>query len=469
VAVRERTVPADIAPLAEGDPAELGPYTLLGRLGSGGMGLVYLGRAAQPQDTEEFVAIKTLQPAYANDPEVRQRFRAEAAYARRVASFCTARVIEDASDRPHPYLVTEFIQGPPLSQVVAQEGRLPAGTAQAVAVGVADALCTIHAAGLVHRDVKPANVLLAETGPRIIDFGIAHELDAAEGLTKAGVVMGSPGWIAPERLKGAPATPASDVFGWGLLVAYASTGRNPFGTGDPAHLAERILRLPPDLLGLREPLHSLVKAALAKDPALRPSAEDLLSALIAPMAEDTAALAVAELWEPPPRAKDGQAVTAPGRAQPRNRRRQAGLNAAGAAAAAAVTAVVMLGANPGAQADQPPQRIEVTVTATVPTEGGRAPQNAKGGDRPDAPVYGQRPSSGPSAAPAENGKPTTAPPARRPAGGGSQPSPSVTVKPKKPAATPTTPPDTGQQPGETGGPQDEPPGQVPQEQQSPAQ
>ncbi|GAA3231291.1 serine/threonine-protein kinase [Actinocorallia longicatena] len=278
-------------PLGTGDPEQIGGYRLLGRLGVGGMGVVYLAETeAGP------VAVKTLRRADAVDPMFRARFRAEASHAGQIGSAHTARLIEDGSDASTPYLVTEYLDGPPLAAVVHEDEPLPSDALYAVAIGVADALAAIHAAGIIHRDVKPSNVLLTPGGPRVIDFGIARTLDGADGMTQTGLVVGSPGWVAPERLTGSPATPATDVYGWGLLVAYAGTGRHPFGPGTPSELTEHVLTRRPDLQGLGEPLHSLAAAALSRTPAERPRSDELRQALMAPRSEPTAALAVDHLW-----------------------------------------------------------------------------------------------------------------------------------------------------------------------------
>jgi eukaryotic-like serine/threonine-protein kinase len=263
--------------LADAPPAAVGPYQLLGRLGSGGMGTVYLARG--PAGAR--VAVKVIRPELAGDPAFLDRFRREVRAARRVAGFCTARVLDADLDGPVPYLVTEYVDGVRLDQVVAAGGPLTASNLEGFAVGVAAALASIHAGGLVHRDLKPGNVLLSYFGPRVIDFGIAHALDdASTRLTRAGMVVGTPAWMAPEQFTGAPVTPAADVFAWGGLVAYAGTGRLPFGAGPVEVLAHRIVREPPDLDGLDPAARRLVERAMAKDPARRPSARGLLMELL---------------------------------------------------------------------------------------------------------------------------------------------------------------------------------------------
>jgi serine/threonine protein kinase len=264
-----------VLPLEMDDPASIGGHRLVARLGSGGMGIVYLGRDRDGG----LVAVKTARPEDADDATVRLRFQSEAECARRVPGGWTARVLVDGTAERPPYLITEYVDGPSLAHIVDTSGPLQPEQLRALATGVARALTAIHGAGMVHRDLKPANVLLTPTGPRIIDFGIAQRLPASGGLTKDGVVMGSPGWIPPERLTGGPATSGSDVFGWGCLVAYAATGRNPFGEGDGDELARRMIHGPPDLDGLDESLRPLVTAALAKDPAERPRSAELLARL----------------------------------------------------------------------------------------------------------------------------------------------------------------------------------------------
>jgi hypothetical protein len=270
----------EVAAPAPGDPVRVGRYQVLGRLGSGGMGTVYLARAVD-DPTGMPVAIKIVHPDLAADAEFRARFRDEVAAARRVAPFCTARVLDADPEGVTPYLVTEFVDGLPLGRVVADRGALDASTVHGLALGVAAALTAIHRAGLVHRDLKPANVLLSLTGPRVIDFGIAHALDSTARLTMVGTVLGTPGWMAPEQFQGARVGPASDVFSWGSLVAYAGTGRQPWGDeGPPAAFAYRIIHGEPELCGLTGPVRPLVEAALNKDPARRPIARDLVLALL---------------------------------------------------------------------------------------------------------------------------------------------------------------------------------------------
>ncbi|MEV4888232.1 serine/threonine-protein kinase [Nonomuraea sp. NPDC055795] len=305
--------PTGAAPLRPADPREIGPYRLLGRLGEGGMGTVFLARAPGGR----FVALKVVKSEFANQEGFAARFHAEVDNARRVASFCTAQVLDNGnSDEGRPYMVTEFIAGTPLSEQIARFGALEAGPLHGVALGVAAALAAIHVAGLVHRDLKPANVILSLSGPRVIDFGIARALDRETGFTLSGELLGSPGWWAPEQVRGEQVTPAADIFSWGCLVAYAGSGRHPFGRGDVITLATRVLNGPPEIGTLPAPLDDLVRRATAMDPTQRPTAQDLLLALVsggAPApAADPPTLAGTELlrdWQPPQNVVDSPDIT----------------------------------------------------------------------------------------------------------------------------------------------------------------
>jgi eukaryotic-like serine/threonine-protein kinase len=270
-----------------GDPRRLGPYELVGRLGQGGMGVVYLGRERRGG---RLAAVKALRPELAGDPAFAARFRREVEAARRVDSPRVARVLGAEPAGPRPWLATEFVDGPTLAAAVAAGGPLAGGRLTGFAAGVAEALAAIHAAGIVHRDLKPGNVLLEDPGAggpggqgvKVIDFGIAWAADAT--MTRSGVRLGTPAWIAPERLRDLPAGPAADVFAWGALVAFAATGRHPFGGGPPEAVAYRILHDPPDLTGVPTSLRPLVQAALARDPAARPTASRLAATLAAVLA-----------------------------------------------------------------------------------------------------------------------------------------------------------------------------------------
>jgi serine/threonine protein kinase len=308
----------DFRPLEPADPREVGGHRLLGRLGSGGMGTVYLG--ADPESGGR-VAVKTIHPHLADDPSYRRRFHDEASLASRVASFCTARVLAQGEEDGLPYLVTDYVGGVSLHDRLASGGPLPPADLHGVAVGVASALAAIHAAGLVHRDIKPANVMLTLSGCRVIDFGIAGSQDAVEETATTGQVFGTPGWIAPEVLLGGPASQAADIFAWGCLIAHAGTGQMPIG-GDPATL--RTAAGDADLSGLPDSLVPAVRWALAEDPADRPTATDLLLALVEqpqPRAAGRPAPRPAVAEETPPHT----APAPPGRSlTPRSRQRRPG-------------------------------------------------------------------------------------------------------------------------------------------------
>ncbi|WP_067477589.1 serine/threonine protein kinase [Actinomadura hibisca] len=269
--------PAGAGPLEDTDPRELGGYTLLGRIGAGGMGTVFLG--ADPGSGER-VAVKTLHPRLAGDESFRARFRDEAVLAGRVASFCTARVLAHGAEDDRPYIVSEYVGGMSLQHRINTAGPLPGADLHGVAVSVASALAAIHTAGLVHHDLKPANVMLTLSGCRVIDFGIARQQGSPGTLTSSGSVLGTPGWMPPEVTAGGAGSPAADVFGWGCLIAYAGTGRLPFGDGAATAVAMRVLTEEPDLDGLPDGLLPIVRSALAKSPGDRPSASDLLLALV---------------------------------------------------------------------------------------------------------------------------------------------------------------------------------------------
>ncbi|PSK97076.1 serine/threonine protein kinase [Murinocardiopsis flavida] len=263
-----------LAPLHDTDPVSLGGYRLSGRLGEGGQGTVYLGRA--PDGTE--AAIKTLNGAGMDDPETRRRFVREADAARQVASFCTAAVLAADFEAEPPFIVSEFVAGLSLKQQVEAHGVLAGGDLSRLAVATATALVAIHEAGIVHRDLKPANVLLGQGGARVIDFGIAQDTRGAGTLTNS--TIGTPAFMAPEQISGDPVSPATDVFAWGAVLVFAATGGSPFQGATVPMILHQVLSAEPDVSGVPEPLRGLVAAALAKDPAARPSSVDVLMALL---------------------------------------------------------------------------------------------------------------------------------------------------------------------------------------------
>ncbi|WP_052710718.1 serine/threonine-protein kinase [Pseudofrankia sp. DC12] len=271
--------PEGVAPLDEFDPRQLGPYVLLGRLGHGGMGSVYLAVRLGPAQPggRRLVAIKVIRADLAGIPEFRARFLHEARAAQRVARFCTAAVLDVDTTGTRPYLVTEYIDGPTLSAHVRSQGPLPAGDLESLAQALATALRAIHTAGVIHRDLKPSNILLSRLGPRIIDFGIARALDATTMLTQGAI--GTPSYMAPEQALGDPVTEAADIHAWGAVLLYAATGRAPFDGGSLPHILRRVTTDTPDLTALPDTLRPLIARATSKNPADRPTAPELLDLL----------------------------------------------------------------------------------------------------------------------------------------------------------------------------------------------
>jgi SAM-dependent methyltransferase len=256
--------------LTAADPRSVGEYRLLGRLGSGGMGLVFL--AASPAG--RMVAVKVIRPELAEDPKFIRRFRDEVDAARRVSGFYTAPVVAAGTDDAQPWLATAFVPGLSLDDVLTIHGPLPIPALRRLAAGLAEALCAIHSAGLVHRDLKPANVLLASDGPRVIDFGIARAFADAR-LTTTGSVIGTPSFMSPEQVEGQPAGPASDMFSFGSVLAFAASGAPPFSAGPDGSRTSAMYRIvhgEPDLAGATGGIRELITACLAKDPELRPGA-----------------------------------------------------------------------------------------------------------------------------------------------------------------------------------------------------
>ncbi|MFF4158116.1 serine/threonine-protein kinase [Streptomyces sp. NPDC001678] len=265
--------------LSEEDPQVMGAYRLLGRLGAGGMGRVYLGRSAGGRT----VAVKAVHPHFALDAQFRARFRREVESARKVGGAWTAPVLDADPDAAVPWVATGYVAGPSLTGAVADVGPLPEPAVRAVGAGLAEALAAVHGLGLVHRDVKPSNVLLALDGPRLIDFGIARATDGTASLTATGVSIGSPGYMAPEQIVGEDVTGAADVFSLGAVLTYAATGEPPFTGGHSAALLYKVVHEEP-VLGpaLTGELRELVRACLAKDPAARPTPGELSRRLAGP-------------------------------------------------------------------------------------------------------------------------------------------------------------------------------------------
>ncbi|MEO3754339.1 serine/threonine-protein kinase [Streptomyces sp. B6B3] len=265
-------------PLEPDDPQKLGQYRLLRMLGAGGMGKVFLGRSPQGR----IVAVKLIHPQFALDPAFRSRFQREIAAAQRVGGEWTAPVLDSDTEGPIPWVATDYIAGPPLYDIVTQFGVLPEATLWRLAEGLAHALTAIHDSGLVHRDLKPSNVLATVDGPRVIDFGIARAVDASV-LTRTGTVVGSPGYMSPEQVRGERLDAASDVFSLGATLTYAATGAGPFDTEDGSGhaLMYRVINEAPNLGNLAGPLRDLVAACLAKHPGERPTPRDIATAALA--------------------------------------------------------------------------------------------------------------------------------------------------------------------------------------------
>ncbi|MFJ4716356.1 serine/threonine-protein kinase [Streptomyces sp. NPDC088785] len=257
-----------------GDPERIGPYRVVGRLGAGGMGRVYLARSKGGRA----VAVKVVRPELAEDREFRARFAREVAAARRVNGVFTAGVVDADAEADPPWLATAYVPGLSLDAAVALHGAWAAEPVATLAAGLAEALEAIHAAGLVHRDLKPSNVLLAADGPRVIDFGISTATEAS-AITRTGVVIGTPGFMSPEQLTGEPVGPASDVFALGAVLAFTASGAGPFGTGSAQGLMYRIVHGEPDLTPVPAALRPLLARCLAKNPAARPRVGELLAEL----------------------------------------------------------------------------------------------------------------------------------------------------------------------------------------------
>lgn len=252
------------------DPRVVGSFRLHRRLGAGGMGVVYLGSDKKGQR----VALKVIRPDLAEDQEFRSRFAREVSAARRIRGGCTARLVAADLDADRPWFATQYVPGPSLHDKVNDDGPLGAAELASIGAALSEGLVAVHEAGVVHRDLKPSNILLSPKGPRIIDFGIAWATGAST-LTHVGTAVGSPGFLAPEQVRGALVTPATDVFSLGATLAYASTADSPFGQGSSEVMLYRVVHEEPQLHGVPDALAPLVRACLAKDPEERPSTLDL--------------------------------------------------------------------------------------------------------------------------------------------------------------------------------------------------
>ncbi|TRV71372.1 protein kinase [Streptomyces sp. 130] len=248
------------------DPRVVGSFRLHRRLGAGGMGVVYLGSDRRGQR----VALKVIRPDLAEDQEFRSRFAREVSAARRIRGGCTARLVAADLEADRPWFATQYVPGPSLHDKVAEEGPLSAAEVASIGAALSEGLVAVHEAGVVHRDLKPSNILLSPKGPRIIDFGIAWATGAST-LTHVGTAVGSPGFLAPEQVRGAAVTPATDVFSLGATLAYAAMADSPFGHGSSEVMLYRVVHEEPQLFDVHDALAPLVSACLAKDPEERPS------------------------------------------------------------------------------------------------------------------------------------------------------------------------------------------------------
>src|SRR3984885_10351087 len=258
-------------PLSANDPRSVGEFQLRARLGAGGMGRVYLGYSPAGRA----VAVKVVHSELARDAEFRHRFGREVAAARGVGGMYTAPVVAAGLDDDPPWLATAYVPGPPLADVVARHGALPERAVWRLGAGLAEALRAVHACGLVHRDLKPSNVLLATDGPHVIDFGISRAMGGSH-LTATGIVVGTPGYMSPEQAEGNEAGPPSDIFSLACVVAFAATGKQPFGTGSAASVLFRVVAGQPDLDGVPPQLRQVLEACLRKNPAERPQLPALM-------------------------------------------------------------------------------------------------------------------------------------------------------------------------------------------------
>jgi Protein kinase domain/Septum formation len=357
--VRQQVGVTSLAALQADDPRRVGPYLLLGRLGSGGMGRVYLARSPGGRQ----VAVKVIRPQLAEDTGFRARFAREVSAARKVGGLFTAQVVDADLDSPLPWLVTAYVPGTSLSEAVEQLGPLPVGTLLALAAGLAEGLSAIHAAGVIHRDLKPSNVLLAPDGPRIIDFGISSAVDATS-LTGTGLMIGSPGFMSPEQAEGMPVRPSSDIFSLAGVLIFAARGEGPFGTGDTAALLYRVVHGTPNLDRIPDNMRPLISRCLSRSAAARPTAPEFLAELTAayPSAADLtewlpagilklAAQHVAEADPHPPTMGSAAAAAADVVAPVASAAGTASAGAAGAAGAGLVRAAAAETAEPAARAN----------------------------------------------------------------------------------------------------------------------
>ncbi|SNS01555.1 Serine/threonine protein kinase [Streptosporangium subroseum] len=378
----------DAQPLEPSDPVRLGAHRIIGRIGEGGQGLVYLGEA----DSGGLVAIKLFHARLGQDPAARDDFVRELEVAKRVARFCTAQVLDFDMSGNRPYIVSEYVPGPSLQQVVIAEGPRSGSVLERLAIGTSVALVALHDAGIVHRDFKPQNVLIGPDGPRVIDFGISRALAGTSTVTSQ--VVGTPAYMAPEQLTAGELGLALDVFAWASTIAFAATGRPPFGNDAIPAIINRILNQEPDLDGIEAPLLDLLVECLSKDPAQRPSAQQILDRLVrgrghAPEVSSQDPRAQAALRPAVPGGSDAPRLparaggtgpsdrtTAPGDAAPNAPEKRRGTRVAAVTAAVVVAGLVGVGVamlpgeDPSALRLGEPQTSQASAAATgLPAEG----------------------------------------------------------------------------------------------------
>ncbi|MFD9478945.1 serine/threonine-protein kinase [Streptomyces nojiriensis] len=381
-------VQSALTALSADDPHEIGGYRLHARLGSGGMGVVYLAHTPGGRP----IALKAVRREFAADPEFRERFAQEVASARRIHGLFTAQVVDSGEDDHTPWLATAYVPGPSLHQVVQRHGPLPVRTVLLLVAGIAEALQEIHRVGVVHRDLKPANVLVAGDGPRVIDFGIARAADAA-ALTGAGLRIGTAAFMAPEQALGHPVTPATDVFALGALTGFVAGGVPPFGNGPESGALYRVVHEHPDLGRIPRELHDLLSWCLAKSPRDRPTTADLIAAvhahpLVGPRPEFT------DGWLPRPVLEEVGGRTDAG--------------PAGEPAGSGPSAGSGGPAEPGRPGPPVPEHLQATMAAAA------YPAPGPGGTVSYAPSQGPKPALNPVPAPAPAPAPAApVPPARR--------------------------------------------------------
>ncbi|MEU5655887.1 serine/threonine-protein kinase [Streptomyces sp. NPDC047737] len=360
------------------DPRVVGSFRLHRRLGAGGMGVVYLGSDRRGQR----VALKVIRPDLAEDQEFRSRFAREVSAARRIRGGCTARLVAADLEADRPWFATQYVPGPSLHDKVVEEGPLAAAEVASIGAALSEGLVAVHEAGVVHRDLKPSNILLSPKGPRIIDFGIAWATGAST-LTHVGTAVGSPGFLAPEQVRGAAVTPATDVFSLGATLAYAAMADSPFGHGSSEVMLYRVVHEEPHLFDVHDALAPLVRACLAKDPEDRPSTLQLSMRL-----KEIAAREAQGLQERrPPSQRGEQELDRPtgrldGPYTEQSTRRTAG---------------------GGAQPSRAPGRRPASSRQAPPRTGGSQPRGSRNGTRP-----GRQPNA-PKGTNGTNGRPASRP------------------------------------------------------------